>query len=128
MEILELYLQEGNFEKNEFLNQLEADAEQIVIDILMNEDKYKLDGWEEKKQVFVKAKDSDEVLKTLISETLISYREYLIQNLTKELLADFMAQKKSLTMEELMQIVNDYNALKVKISSSIGRVRTDYFK
>jgi len=27
-----------------------------------------------------------------------------------------------------MQIVNDYNALKVKISSSIGRVRTDYFK
>jgi A/G-specific adenine glycosylase len=26
------------------------------------------------------------------------------------------------------QIVNDYNALKVKISSSIGRVRTDYFK
>ena len=127
-QILELYLQEGNFEKNEFLNQLEADAEQIVIDILMNEDKYKLDGWEEKKQVFVKAKDSDEVLKTLISETLISYREYLIQNLTKELLADFMAQKKSLTMEELMQIVNDYNALKVKISSSIGRVRTDYFK
>lgn len=127
-QILELYLQEGNFEKNEFLNQLEADAEKIVIDILMNEDKYKLDGWEEKKQVFVKAKDSDEVLKTLISETLISYREYLIQNLTKELLADFMAQKKSLTMEELMQIVNDYNALKVKISSSIGRVRTDYFK
>jgi DNA primase len=127
-QILNLYLQEGSFEKNEFLNQLEADAEQIVIDILMNEDKYKLDGWEEKKQVFVKAKDSDEVLKTLISETLISYREYLIQNLTKELLADFMAQKKSLTMEELMQIVNDYNALKVKISSSIGRVRTDYFK
>ena len=127
-QILNLYLQEGSFEKNEFLNQLEADAEQIVIDILMNEDKYKLDGWEEKKQVFVKAKDSEEVLKTLISETLISYREYLIQNLTKELLADFMAQKKSLTMEELMQIVNDYNALKVKISSSIGRVRTDYFK
>lgn len=127
-QILELYLQEGNFEKNEFLNQLEVDAEQIVIDILMNEDKYKLDGWEEKKQVFVKAKDSDEVLKTLISETLISYREYLIQNLTKELLANFIEQKKSLTMEELMQIVNDYNALKVKISSSIGRVRTDYFK
>jgi DNA primase len=94
----------------------------------MNEDKYALDGWEEKKQVYVKPKDSDEVLKTLISEILISYREYLIQNLTKELLADYLQEKTTITIEELKQTVNDYNFLKVKISNSIGRVRTDYFK
>ena len=128
-QVLQIYLNDGNFEKNNFLNQLNPEAEQVVIDILMNEDKYKLDGWEEKKQVFVKAKDSDEVLQTLIAETLISYREFLIQNVTKEMLSSFIAKNNEIaTIEELMQIVNDYNALKVKISASIGRVRTDYFR
>jgi DNA primase len=128
-QVLQIYLNDGNFEKNNFLNQLQPEAEQVVIDILMNEDKYKLDGWEEKKQVFVKAKDGDEVLQTLIAETLISYREFLIQNVTKEMLSSFIAKNNEIaTIEELMQIVNDYNALKVKISASIGRVRTDYFR
>lgn len=128
-QVLQIYLNDGNFEKNNFLNQLNPEAEQVVIDILMNEDKYKLDGWEEKKQVFVKPKDSDEVLQTLIAETLISYREFLIQNVTKEMLSSFIAKNNEIaTIEELMQIVNDYNALKVKISASIGRVRTDYFR
>lgn len=127
-QILSVYLQKGSFEQNEFLNQLDDVSEKIVIDILMNEDKYELDGWLEKKQVFVKAKDDEQVLKALISETLISYREYLIQNLTKELVENSTKENAEISLEDIMQTINDYNKLKVSISNSIGRIRTDYFK
>ncbi|MDK2770942.1 MAG: DNA primase [Flavobacterium sp.] len=127
-QILNVYLQKGSFEKNEFSNHLDETTEPIVIDILMNEDKYSLDGWLEKKQVFVKAKDDEQVLKNLINETLISYREFLIQNLTKCLVEDFTEKKVETSIEELMQTINDYNALKVAVSNSIGRIRTDFFK
>lgn len=127
-QILNVYLQKGDFEKNEFLNQLDQTSEQIVIDILMNENKYELDGWLEKKQVFVKEKDDEQVLKALISETLISYREYLIQNLTKELVESVKADGNENSLQEAMQMINDYNKLKVSISTSIGRIRTDFFK
>lgn len=127
-QILNIYLQKGNFEQNEFLNQLDDVSEKIVIDILMNEDKYELDGWLEKKQVFVKAKDDEQVLKALISETLISYREYLIQNLTKELVESTANESAEVSLQDIMQTINDYNKLKVSISNSIGRIRTDYFK
>ena len=127
-QILNVYLQKGDFEKNEFLNQLDQISEQIVIDILMNENKYELDGWLEKKQVFVKSKDDEEVLKALISETLISYREYLIQNLTKELVEGLKDENQETSLQDVMQLINDYNKLKVSISNSIGRIRTDFFK
>ena len=127
-QILNVYLQKGDFEKNEFLNQLDETSEQIVIDILMNENKYELDGWLEKKQVFVKSKDDEQVLKALISETLISYREYLIQNLTKELVDGLKDENKEMSLQDVMQLINDYNKLKVSISNSIGRIRTDFFK
>ena len=127
-QILNIYLQKGSFEKNDFLNQLDKSSEQIVIDILMNEDKYVLDGWLEKKQVFVKPKDDEHVLKALITETLISYREYLIQHLTKDLVDTIKDENQDIAIAEVMQSINDYNKLKVSISNSIGRIRTDYFK
>lgn len=127
-QILNIYLQKGSFEKNDFLNQLDKSSEQIVIDILMNEDKYVLDGWLEKKQVFVKPKDDEQVLKALITETLISYREYLIQHLTKDLVDTIKDDNQDIAIVEVMQSINDYNKLKVSISNSIGRIRTDYFK
>ena len=127
-QILNIYLQKGSFEKNDFLNQLDKSSEQIVIDILMNEDKYVLDGWLEKKQVFVKPKDDEQVLKALITETLISYREYLIQHLTKDLVDTIKDDNQDIAIAEVMQSINDYNKLKVSISNSIGRIRTDYFK
>lgn len=127
-QILNIYLKEGNFEQNDFLNQLEPELEQIVIDILMNENKYELHGWLDKKQVFVKEKDDDAVLKRLISETIISYREYLIQNLSKELVASVSQENATISLQEAMQTINDYNRLKSNVSNSIGRIRTDYFK
>ncbi len=94
----------------------------------MNEDKYELHGWLEKKQVFVKDKDDDAVLRALISETLISYREYLIQNLSKNLIEKATKNPEETPINDIMESINDYNALKVAISNSIGRIRTDYFK
>ena len=126
--ILDAYLQNGNFDHNEFVNQLDKESEIIIVDILMNEDKYSLDGWLEKKQVFVKSKDDEEVLHSLVIETIISYREYLIQNLTKQILIDFEKSPEDLTLQEVMHTINDYNVLKSTISKSINRVRTDYFK
>ncbi|MEZ4852751.1 DNA primase [Flavobacterium sp.] len=127
-QILAIFLSKGNFERNEFLNQLEPELEQIVIDILMNEEKYELHGWLDKKQVFVKTKDDEAVLKRLILETLVSYREYLIQNLSKKLLEEISKETTEVSLQQAMQNINDYNTLKATISNSIGRIRTDFFK
>ncbi len=126
-QILNVSLQNGTFERK-FLGELDQTSEKVIIDIEMEEDKYTLDGWMEKKQVFVKAKDDDEVLKRLISETIISYREYLIQNLSKNLIDNASKYPEEISIQEVMETINDYNSLKVAISNSIGRIRTDFFK
>ncbi|MBC7493559.1 MAG: DNA primase, partial [Flavobacterium sp.] len=66
------------FDRNQFINTLPQNFAEVVIDILMNEEKYQLHGWLEKKQVFVKGKEYPENLARLIQENIIAFREYLI--------------------------------------------------
>ncbi len=127
-QILSIYLQKGVFDKKEFTDELDFEYAKIVIDIQMNNEKYSLDGWLEKKQVFVKSKDDETVIKELITQTMIAYREYLIQNLIKDLMSEFVLIEDKSKRDEIMININDYNFLKSKICNSIGRLRTDFFK
>ena len=122
--ILQLQLN-AVFDRNLFVNNLPQEYAEVVTDILMNEEKYQLHGWLEKKQVFVKGKEYPENLSRLVQENIIALREYLINKVN----ADWMLQIADEAVENKMEIlesINDYNKLKVIITRKIGRMRTAF--
>ena len=113
------------FDRNLFVNNLPQEYAEVVTDILMNEEKYQLHGWLEKKQVFVKGKEYPENLSRLVQENIIALREYLINKVN----ADWMLQIADEAVEnkiEILESINDYNKLKVIITRKIGRMRTTF--
>lgn len=120
------FLQNEAFDHKIYLNSLNEDFSPVVTDIVMEEEKNQLHGWLDKKQVFVKDKADEEVLLRLVSETIIAYREYLINKLIVDLMESFAENVES-DIEELKTMVNEYNGLKVAITRSIGRLRSTYY-
>lgn len=119
------FLQNDTFDTKNYLNTLQPEFVQVVTDIFMDDEKHQLHGWLDKKQVFVKDKNNVETLQRLVSETIIAYREYLINKLTADLIGSFSSQSE-LDLAELMNGINEYNFLKVAITRSIGRMRSSY--
>lgn len=126
--ILDSFLTKGFFDRNEFIAESDGKYENIIIDIQMEDEKYNLDGWLEKKQVFVKSKDDNSVIREHTIQTLYTYREFLLQKLTNNLMQDFLKNDDELKRNSIKEEVSDYVKLKTEISNTIKRVRTDYFK
>jgi DNA primase len=124
--------QNPNYDKSQFLNELSPELASVVVDIMMNDEKYKLDGWLEKKNVFVKDKDDVETISRLLEENIVAFRESLIDKISIDLIEDYKINisknedMKEMMLEELKESLNDYNKLKTKITSKIGRTRTTY--
>jgi DNA primase len=125
---LETFLTKGVFDRSEFIAESDGKYENIIADIQMEDEKYTLDGWLEKKQVFVKSKDDDSQVKEHTIQTLYTYREFLLQKLMNNLMQDFLNNDDELIRNSIKEEVSDYVKLKTEISNTIKRVRTDYFK
>lgn len=97
----------------------------FLTDVLMDNEKHVLHGWEEKKQVFVKIKTDVSELRRLTSETVISYREILITKLVADLFSNRNKDENN-DNTEVLELVQNYTSLKFRICSEIGRVRTNY--
>ncbi len=123
-DLLIQYLQGEVFDNKKYLNQIKPEFSQIVTDIFMDDEKYQLHGWLDKKQVFVKDKNNAEVLERLVNETIITYREYLINKLNNDLMQN-AASIPDTNLIETMESINEYNKLKVAITRSIGRMRSN---
>jgi DNA primase len=119
------YLQNENFDNKNYVNNLNPDFSQVVTDIFMDDEKHQLHGWLEKKQVFVKEKTHDEVLTRLVTETIVAYREYLINKLNENLMQTIMLPETE-DKTEVLTSINEYNKLKVSITRNIGRMRSTY--
>jgi DNA primase len=118
------YLNNEVFDNNLYSNSVKPEFSQIVTDILMDDEKYQLHGWLDKKQVFVKDKKNEEVLQRLVTETIMTYREYLINKLNQDLMQNAVSEPDT-NISEVMETINEYNKLKVSITRSIGRMRSN---
>jgi DNA primase len=121
-ELINAYTQ-ANLDKTAYIHSLDPEKMSIVSDIIMQEEKYQLHGWEEKKQVFVKDKNNPEVLANLTQELIATFREFLIARLIQNEVANLQAENPENTAQVLEQI-NNYNQLKVIMMRYLGRVRT----
>jgi DNA primase len=124
-DLIHNYISNSEFEIANYLNLMSEEQASIISDLIMENERYTLAGWLEKKQVFVKEKDSQEVMTNLVTETLISLREYLINKLIMDLMQSFQSESGS-DIEELKNNINDYNKLKVNLTNKIGRIRSTY--
>ncbi|TBX69554.1 DNA primase [Flavobacterium silvisoli] len=124
-DLIHNYLNNTDFDLVTYMNSLPEEQASFISNLIMENERYTLAGWLEKKQVFVKEKDSEEVLTNLVTETLISLREYLINKLIVDLMQNYSNDAEN-DLEEIKSTINDYNKLKVSLTHKIGRIRSTY--
>jgi len=109
--------EEQAFEVVRFSNMLEPDLMDLVSDLLMQEEKYKLDNWE-RKNIFVR--DKSQTIPQFVSETILHLRCLLIEQKKTEL--SFKVKGENAPHVEIMEETNNYNKLKVLLSRKLERV------
>jgi len=124
-DLIHNYVNNPSFDIVTYMNTSEEAHSSFISNLIMENERYTLAGWLEKKQVFVKEKDSEEVLTNLVTETLISLREYLINKLIVDLMQSYNSEAEN-DLEEVKTTINDYNKLKVSLTNKIGRIRSTY--
>ena len=120
--IMEVFLKNEVLDNNQLLNTDNPEISKVVTDLLMDDEKYKLHGWQAKKNVYVKEKTDEEILARLVSENIIAFREHLIKKLSTDLMKSVSDGTQNI--QEAMELINDYNKLKVFITRTIGRMRS----
>ena len=91
----------------------------IISDILLADEVHQLHDWE-KKNIFVKQRQS--VVGQLVSETILTFRRYLIDQKIQSLLVE-VKEKKSTELEtEFLEEVMQYQSLKKLLSQKLNRV------
>lgn len=120
--VIQYFLENERLDLSIIIPKLDEQESKIISDILMNDEKYELHGWMEKKQVFVKDKKLPEILANLTNETINSYREFLITQMVKNMIKELSNPEQD--SSEILYNINEYNKLRVFISRKIGRVRT----
>ncbi len=121
-DLINYYLQNEDFGIENYLKHLPDQFAQEVTDILMEDERVTLHNWDDQ-NIFVKQKS--ETVSQHTSEIIISMREYLINKLILDLMAEFV-EKPDSDQEELKILINDYNKLKVNLTGTIGRIRSTY--
>lgn len=124
-EIINWYNLNSNLDQTQFLNNLKPEFSSTVTDIIMYEEKHHLSGWLDKKSVFVKLKEVEETQLEKVNETLIAFREFLINRLINDAVMKMKVDGEE-SHSQYLEMINDYNRLKVNMTRRIGRMRTDY--
>ncbi|PDS26516.1 DNA primase [Flavobacterium branchiophilum] len=122
-DLVGIYLRNEQLDSKNYIHTVQPAYSQVLTDLLMDDEKYQLHGWFDKKQVVVKDKHNEEVLQRLVTDTIIAYREHLITQVNTELIQEVL-NPKIIDKTEILSMINEYNKLKVTITRRIGRMRT----
>lgn len=87
----------------------------LVINILMDEERYSLSDWE-RKEIFVT--ETYKILPKLVSDVILNLRRVLIERKINGILHDIKSQQITPNLEE----INDYTSLKKKLFDKLNRV------
>jgi len=105
-------------ESDKILQELSDDSSKVLSDILMDDDKYRLDNWE-KHNIFVTPKRQLDPLE--VTHTILSIRKYLINDYIKKATQNITTEE-STDLNELLEEVKNYHTLKVMIADRLERV------
>ena len=118
-QLIELFQTKGEIKIDKIIQQTDPNLGQILTDILIADEVHQLHDWE-KKNIFVK--DRKSAVGQLVSETILTFRRYLIDQKIKSLVES--AQKSNAMSEhiEFLEDVIQYQNLKKLLSKKLNRV------
>ena len=111
-----------SFELDKYLMNLPEELAQEVTSVLMNEEREVLHNWEVQ-QIYVKQKDT--TISQYVTETIITLRWYLVNNIIDDLKKDLVSDENS-DNRETLEMVMAYLGLTYIFSNSLGRVLSRY--
>lgn len=120
--IVDYYLANQSLNTDEFLNTLPPELQEVVADIYMQEEKYYLHEWEDKKQIPVKDKSMS--VSGYTTEHIADLRWLLLGRLIQDLKMQVSPEADNM---EILMAVTDYNTLVNYLSRKLSRIRSKFF-
>ncbi len=120
--VIDYYLSQEEFSVDAFLNTLPPELQSVAADIYMQDEKYNLHEWEEKKQIPVKEKSM--AVATYATEHIIDLRWLLLGKLIQDLKLQVSPEADNM---EILTNVKDYNMLINYLSRKISRIRSSFY-
>ncbi|MGA1546690.1 MAG: DNA primase, partial [Flavobacteriaceae bacterium] len=117
-QLIQSFQSEGKVHPQKMIQQEDPRLGKILTDILLADEEHQLHDWE-KKNIFVK--DRKSVVGQLVSETILTFRRYLVDQKITELMENTSKDSKineGSVLEEVMQ----YQNLKKLLSRRLNRV------
>ena len=116
------YLQNENFNIEQYLMHLQPEFAQEVTDILMEDERVVLHNWEGQ-NIFPKSKN--DTISQYVSETILTMRWYLVDRIIEEIKGSISSEPGSDNIEPLSMAM-DYSKLINSFSKKLGRVMSRY--
>ncbi|MDP5026912.1 MAG: DNA primase [Flavobacterium sp.] len=120
--LIAYYNENEVFELDKYLMHLPEELAQEVTTVLMDEEREVLHNWEVQ-QIYVKQKE--ETISQYVTETIITLRWYLVNNIIDEL-KNNLSTEEELDNRESLEMVMAYLGLTHMFSKSLGRVLSRY--
>jgi len=99
------------------INHEDPDISQMVTDILMDDEKYRLSDWE-RKEIYVRPKDKH--LTKLVMDAILNLRRILIELKINELMTE--KHEDSTDSKSMLELVVNYTSLKKRLFERLNRV------
>ena len=120
--VIDQYLASGELVIETFLNNLHPELQHVATDVYMQDEKYYLHEWEEKKQIPVKEKVV--TIANYTSEHIVDLRWLLLGRLIQDLKMQVSPEADNM---EILMAVNDYNTLVNYLSRKLNRLRSQFY-
>jgi len=120
--VIDQYLATGALVIDTFLNDLHPELQQVATDVYMQDEKYYLHEWEEKKQIPVKEKWV--TVANYTNEHIVDLRWLLLGRLIQDLKMQVSPEADNM---EILMAVNDYNTLVNYLSRKLNRLRSQFY-
>tara|TARA_B100000575_G_C23118062_1_gene646588 strand:- start:146 stop:2101 length:1956 start_codon:yes stop_codon:yes gene_type:complete len=119
-QLIDLFQREGKIETDKIVIQEQnPKIGKLLTDILLDSEKHQLHDWN-KKNIFVK--DRKSVVGQLVSETILTFRKYLVDQKIQKILEVAQKKQKDYNSVVFLEEVIQYQNLKKVLSKKLNRV------
>lgn len=114
------YNQKGSLERESYLAKVPQEYITEISDILMEEERFKLDNWESK-MIYPKTKEAESTIIQDVTETIYTLRWYLIRRFIDNEM-NSIQNSSTADNSQILKTIEDYNGLIKRIAQKTGRV------
>lgn len=114
------YNQKGSLERESYLAKAPQEYITEISDILMEDERFKLDNWESK-MIYPKSKEAERTIVQDVTETIFTLRWYLIRRFIDNEM-NSIQNTSTADNSHILKTIEDYNGLIKRIAQKTGRV------